>query len=151
MVRKIISGGQTGADRGGLESAKELGISTGGYCPKGFLTENGPDLKLNDFGLIEMDTTDYKARTIKNIEVSDGTVIFCSTGNKDEILFGGSKITLSMAKKLGKPVIVNPDESSFKTWLVENNIQTLNVAGNRESVNPGIQNKVKEFLMKVLK
>jgi hypothetical protein len=148
LIKKIISGGQTGADRGGLEAVKENGITTGGYCPKGWLTENGPDVTLKEFGLIEMDTADYKKRTIKNIETSDGTVIFGAVGKRGGILSGGSKLTLSTAKKLKKPVIVNPDEITFKSWLAENNIQILNVAGNRESVNPGLEKKVKNYLLR---
>ena len=32
-ITRIISGGQTGADRAGLAAAYELGIETGGHCP----------------------------------------------------------------------------------------------------------------------
>ena len=67
-----------------MEAARELNISSGGFCPKGFLTEYGTDLSLRDFGLIEMDSTDYGKRTIKNIEISDGTVIFTQL-EKEEI------------------------------------------------------------------
>lgn len=40
-VRKIISGGQTGVDRGALEAAIALGILHGGYCPRGRRAEDG--------------------------------------------------------------------------------------------------------------
>lgn len=54
MLTKIISGGQTGADEGGLEGARLLGIPTGGTAPKGYRTENGPNLTLRDtYGLVE--------------------------------------------------------------------------------------------------
>ncbi|HEY5122242.1 MAG TPA: putative molybdenum carrier protein, partial [Ignavibacteria bacterium] len=132
MIKKIISGGQTGADRGGLEGARALGIETGGYCPKGYLTENGLDLTLKDFGLIEINSKDYRERTIKNIEISDGTVIFDNVNEKGKLKSPGSVLTLNTAIKISKPVVVNPDELTFKTWLIENNIHVLNVAGNRE-------------------
>ena len=48
MIKKIISGGQTGADQIGLEVALSLGIPTGGTAPKGFITETGPNYKLRD-------------------------------------------------------------------------------------------------------
>lgn len=146
----IISGGQTGADRGGLEAAKELGLPTGGYCPKGYLTEDGPDLMLKEFGLIELKSKSYKSRTVKNIKVSDGTVIFVDVDSSGKLKSKGSLLTFNTAVKLNKPVLVNPDEAKFKTWLTDNNIQVLNVAGNRESVNPGISNIVKSFLLKSL-
>ncbi len=44
MVRKIISGGQTGADRGGLLAGEALKIETGGTAPPIFMTELGPCL-----------------------------------------------------------------------------------------------------------
>jgi len=40
-LEMVISGGQTGADRGGLIAAKELGIPTGGTAPLGYKTEAG--------------------------------------------------------------------------------------------------------------
>ncbi|MVM32295.1 hypothetical protein GO755_19770 [Spirosoma sp. HMF4905] len=53
QVNKVVSGGQTGLDQMGLEVAKVLGIHIGGISPKGYLTENGPDAVLRDFGLAE--------------------------------------------------------------------------------------------------
>ncbi|HEY5122175.1 MAG TPA: putative molybdenum carrier protein [Ignavibacteria bacterium] len=151
MIKKIISGGQTGADRGGLEAAKALGIETGGYCPNGFLTKNGPDLTLKEFGLIELDTPDYKKRTIKNVEICTGVVIFGTTNKKGKLNSRGSILTFNTAKKLYRPVIVNPTEEEFLEWIKYYKMRILNIAGNRESENPGIQNYVKDFLIRTLK
>lgn len=63
LVEKIISGGQTGADRGGLEAARTLGIPTGGTAPRGYLTETGPDESLREFGLTESKSSAYVVRT----------------------------------------------------------------------------------------
>ena len=41
MVKKIVSGGQKGADQAALDIAIKLKISHGGWIPKGWLTENG--------------------------------------------------------------------------------------------------------------
>jgi len=41
MIKKIISGGQTGADRAALDMAIKLNIPHGGWCPKGHLAEDG--------------------------------------------------------------------------------------------------------------
>lgn len=150
MLKKIISGGQSGADRGGLEAAKKLGIPTGGYCPKGWLTENGPDYSLKEFGLKEMETAVYDKRTIKNVTESDGTIIFCNLDSKGRIKSHGSALTHRATLELKKPVLINPDMEKFSEWLKINKIKILNIAGSRESEAPGIQKKVKDFLVQSL-
>ena len=73
-IRKIISGGQTGADQAGLDVAIKHDIPHGGAIPKGRMTEDGVlDPKYN---LEEMTTKSYPKRTEKNVLDSDGTVIF---------------------------------------------------------------------------
>jgi hypothetical protein len=99
MVRKIISGGQTGADRAGLDFAIHAGLEHGGYVPKGRKAEDG---RIDErYNLIELSTSSYPARTRKNIEESDGTVIF----RLERRLSGGTKLTRELADKLGKPVL----------------------------------------------
>lgn len=84
-ISKIVSGGQTGADRGGLDAAIELGIPHGGWCPKGRKSEDGviPEKYL----LKEMSSADYLKRTEQNVVDSDATVIFTygqpTGGSKD--------------------------------------------------------------------
>ena len=74
MLRKIISGGQTGADRAGLDFAIETALEHGGYVPKDPKAEDG---RIDDrYNLVELTTSSYPARTRRNIEESDGTVIF---------------------------------------------------------------------------
>jgi hypothetical protein len=74
MLRKVISGGQTGADRAGLDFAIETGLEHGGYVPRGRKAEDG---RIDDrYNLFELSTSSYPARTRRNIEESDGTVIF---------------------------------------------------------------------------
>ena len=150
MIKKIISGGQTGADRAGLEAALILNILTGGYCPKGYMTEKGKDTSLKQFRLKEMDTFKYEERTIKNVLSSDGTVIFCKLDSKKRIIGDGTQLTYAIALNNNKPVIINPAKRKFLNWLVNNKIEVLNVAGNRESQNPGIFEKTKSFLVKAL-
>ena len=75
IIEKVISGGQTGADRAGLIAAKKCGIQTGGYIPKGFKTELGSEPNLaNEFGLVEFGIT-YPVRTLANVEQADATWI----------------------------------------------------------------------------
>lgn len=147
MITLIISRGQTGADKGGLQAARILGIPTAGFCPAGYMTENGQDLSLKEFSLTETYSDDYKSRAIKNIDISDGSVIFSITNINGEIIGGGSNLTFKMCKELNKPVIVNPSREEFIKWIKDKNIKKLNVAGNRESQNIGLQSYVKHFLV----
>jgi Circularly permutated YpsA SLOG family len=74
MLRKIISGGQSGADRAGLDFAIATGLEHGGYVPRGRKAGDG---RIADrYNLVELTTSSYPARTRRNIEESDGTVIF---------------------------------------------------------------------------
>lgn len=153
MITLLISGGQTGADQGGLRAAKKLGIKTSGTAPKHYTTEVGPAPWLfTEFKLFEDDNEyDYAPRTRKNVEDSDATVIF---GKRSR----GSNLTERLCKELGKPMlwIQYPDErvqmaeTKFRLWLARTNPTILNVAGNRESVSPGIGRAVELFLTRAL-
>jgi predicted Rossmann fold nucleotide-binding protein DprA/Smf involved in DNA uptake len=137
MIEKIISGGQTGVDRAALDVALKLGISCGGWCPKGRKAEDGViDSK---YPLQEMESEAYDARTKQNILDSDGTLILTF----GELMTGGTKLTFDLAPKLGKPAFTidmskNVYTKDFHSWIKENDIRTLNVGGPRESSQPGI-------------
>lgn len=132
-LRKIISGGQVGADAGALDGARENGLPTGGWAPRGWRTGAGPRPELAEFGLIEHFRPEYKYRTEKNIEESDGTLIIASDLNSP-----GSALTVSTCSRLGKPFYcARPSNAREKvslivTWLQEYDIEILNVAGNRD-------------------
>jgi hypothetical protein len=156
MLKKIVSGGQTGSDRAGLIAAKNYGLETGGYIPKGFKTENGSEPQLgSEFGLMEFGIS-YPPRTLANIKYADATLIFYYTP-----LEKGSLLTKKYCEDLKKPyLLVCMDNYCRNTYgfmmqeiicfLDKNNVSILNVAGNRESKAPGIQNSVQELLEKVL-
>lgn len=145
-LTKIISGGQTGADQGGLTFAFIVGIPTGGTAPKGFRTEKGfeNDLLFAKFHLKESKYREYPPRTRENVQNADGTVIF------SEVPSRGSELTHHICVSEKKPYIVNPDRWEFVQWLTRNNIKVLNVAGNRESVSPGIEKRVIAFLTQTI-
>ena len=143
QIERVISGGQTGADQSGLLAARKFGIKTGGTAPPRFMTEDGPrGLLLRGFGLVEgePDPKTYPGRTKRNVLDSDGTVIFCN------VFSPGSLLTRRLCIKYTKPVIVNPSSMELVNWIKEKNIKILNVAGNRESKNPGIGVTVKAIL-----
>ncbi len=150
MLKKIISGGQTGADRAALDVAIELGIPHGGWIPKGRKTEDGP---LPDkYHLKEMPTTNYPKRTEQNIIDSDGTLII-SHGT----LTGGSKLTMALAGKHNRPWLhIDLDikrgfvaANEIKSWIQLDGIQVLNVAGSRASKDPDIHDDVERLLKAV--
>lgn len=154
VIIKIISGGQTGADQGGLEAGKALGLKTGGTAPMDWKTEKGPMKEfLSNYGLVEAGVPGYPFRTKMNVLNSDGTIIFGNIAGSP-----GSGLTLSLCRRLSKPVLTlhledHPETDSylFLEWMGKHNIRTLNVAGNRESKNCGIQERVKEFLVQALR
>lgn len=147
VITKIISGGQTGADQGGLVAARRLGLQTGGYAPKGYRTEAGPALWLAGWGLTEATSSNYKDRTGYNIRSSDATLIL-------GIKSAGSTYTQWFCHVFEYPCLwlvpEMTDMNRLQDWLKGNRVRTLNVADNRESVNPGINARTQEFLMQAL-
>ena len=152
QVLKIISGGQTGADQGGLAAGFHLKLETGGWMPKGFRTDTGPFKHAQLLGMREHSSYSYPPRTKLNVRESDGTLLF---GNLNS---PGTKLTKSTCVyekrpffevhwQSGKPL---PSVSRFRYWLAEEEIQVLNVAGNRESKMPGIAKAVFDFLVLAL-
>jgi hypothetical protein len=141
---EVISGGQTGADRAGLEVAKRLGYETGGTAPRGYKTSRGPDPTLKEFGVIEHASDRYPPRTVKNVRDADGTVWF---GNEET---PGGKLTIGVARRMTKPLLINPTARDLHAWIIENDIKVLNVAGDRETNSPGIHARVEETLSQAL-
>jgi hypothetical protein len=143
-VQKIISGGQTGADQAGWFAAEELGIVTGGHMPKGYKVEGGTDAALGArFKATEHESADWVPRNYQNNLDADGTVWFGSEGP-------GKGATRREARNAGTPWLENPSKARFLEWLEENNVQVLNVAGNRASKNPELFETVKAFLTDAL-
>lgn len=151
MLKKIVSGGQTGADEGGLIAAKKAGFETGGFIPKGFITEYGPNPDLGRiYGLVETTSSSYVPRTYANAKLGDGTIRFAT-----DFQSRGEIVTLDGIEKYKKPYIDvhvnNPRPiGDVVNWIKDNNIEVLNVAGNRESTSPGLCDFVTYYLEKVI-
>lgn len=145
---RIISGGQTGADLGGLVAARRLGIKTGGVAAAGYRTEKGPQVQtLKSFGLTE--AGDYRQRTRDNILASNAVLIFAPRPDSP-----GTLLTRALCDEVGRPsclvLKLEPDEVDFVRFFL--NFSTpavLNIAGNRESVAPGLTRAVADFLVDV--
>ena len=145
---KIVSGGQTGVDRGALDAAIALGIVHGGWCSRGRLAEDGriPDR----YRLRETDSPDYPVRTEQNVIDSDATLILCRGCPR-----GGTELTLRLAKQHRRPCLVvdfdeRADAEEVRRWLADHRVETLNLAGPRESQSPGIGARATAFLEEVL-
>jgi hypothetical protein len=156
-LAKIISGGQTGVDEGALSAAAKLDLATGGWMPRGFRTEEGVNPALaRRYGLREHESSEWLPRTEKNVELADATLIL---GKLDS---PGCRATLRYCREYRRPVYTiywTPEldhcrlfaAPPFVLWLRLAGIRTLNVAGNRESSQPGIKNVSERFLYLALK
>lgn len=154
-LRLIISGAQTGADRGALDAAIETGIPHAGWCPRGRKAEDGriPDV----YNVSETASSAYPARTRKNVSDADATLVF-TVGD----LTRGSQLTVNTARSMRRPYLhidlTDGDEQSvykIVRWIEISNglepIDSLNVAGSRESRFPGIGERVKRIMVQALK
>ncbi|MEN8117604.1 MAG: putative molybdenum carrier protein [Bacteroidota bacterium] len=127
--QKIISGGQTGVDRGALDACLEDNFDCGGWCPNGRLAEDGKIPE--NYPLKEMKEKDYSFRTRQNVIDSDGTLIIAPAN-----LTGGTILTRQYTTEQKKPLLIissEQDIQSITKWLTTNNIKTINVAGPRLS------------------
>jgi hypothetical protein len=152
VLEKIISGGQTGGDQGGLFAGRDLGIPTGGTAPAGWRTQAGSASWLASFGLVEHASNLYPPRTEDNVRNADGTIVFGDPNSPGctltrNLCIRHGKQFLIVLWKTGDPV---PKPDTFRAWLRNNAIRTLNVAGNREESQPGIRKAVRDFLVNAL-
>jgi hypothetical protein len=152
MIEKIVSGGQTGADRAGLDVAIRHGLPHGGWCPKGRKAEDGPIG--GQYLLTETPSSSYLQRTEWNVRDSDATVIFTISSQ----LSGGSKRTAEFAAKHHKPWIHLAREAAtidgpapiLQRFVQEKGVQVLNIAGTRGSKEPDVWRFAYETLEKAL-
>jgi len=143
IVRLIVRAGQ---DIPSHSNRGELVVQ----CVEGFLTGDGPRPEFADrYGAAEMPTDSDLARTEQNVRDSEATLWFGETTTD------GAQATVGACQRLGKPCLPVYPSAGFTpahvvTWIAENRIRTLNVAGNRETDEPGIGDRVQRFLGEVL-
>ena len=145
---KIISGGQTGADRAALDWALAAGVDCAGWCPKGRRAEDG--VIPPAYPLTETPLSDYAQRTEWNVRDSDATIVFSLASR----LTGGSRLTRELAARYGKPFLhLHPALASghlLLEFLERHRIQVLNVAGPRASGEAEVGGYVRRILDEVL-
>jgi hypothetical protein len=152
LPRRIVCGGQTGADRGALDAALELRVDVGGWIPEGRWTEAGP-LPTRYPGFRETDSAEPSLRTELNVRDSDATLIVSHGAPA-----GGSRLALETARRLSRPVLhldldalaEDAAAATLSRWLADTQPQTLNVAGPRQSEDPRIYEATRRVLLRVL-
>ncbi|PWU11010.1 MAG: hypothetical protein C5B50_24340 [Verrucomicrobia bacterium] len=150
-MTKIVSGGQTGADRAALDFAIAHGLPHGGWCPTGRVAEDGPIVL--KYQLMETPSTDSAQRTEWNVRDSDGTVIFSISPE----LRGGSELTAKFAGAYLKPCLHLSLEAHgdaapelLRAFLNKHQLRVLNVAGSRLSEERGIELFTRQTLLAAL-
>lgn len=153
-IARIRSGGQTGADRGALDAARELGVPICGWCPPGGLAEDFPEppgLLAAYPELTEGASEGYAERTAWNVRDSHATLIVAPAGLKPS---SGTVLTARRARQMGRPCLVISDSSQVPEvvrWLDGLGSElTLNVAGPRESQTPGTYAITREVIRQLL-
>jgi hypothetical protein len=156
ILKKVISGGQNGADIAGVIAAKKYGLLTGGTMPKDFRTLDGlMPYYAKLYGMVEDGSSSYRPRTIKNVFDADGTIRFATDFESSD-----EKLTWAAIVRYRRPwrdvYVGNPrlpwspaSISLIVNWIVDKRISTLNVAGNSEQTSPGIGKFVEAFMLEL--
>jgi hypothetical protein len=152
VIRELWSGGQTGVDRAALDAARELGLPTGGWVPRGRLAEDGA-IPASYEGLRETPAADFAERTTRNVRDCDATLIV-----HRGVLTGGSAFTRDEAIRLGKPWLsldldrLAPGDAveAARSWLAGVTGTRLNVAGPRASSDPTLYGRARALLATLL-
>jgi len=148
---KIISGGQTGVDRGALQAALDRQVNCGGWCPADRKAEDGRIPA--HFPVIELADAGYAQRTERNVLDSDATVLI-HFGN----ISGGSRLTLFCCREANRPSL-EIDASEIDTaeavqrmlaFVGEHQVACLNIAGPRESGAPGAAKIARQIVGELL-
>ena len=153
-LRKVISGGQIGADIAGLRAAKAVGLETGGMCPAGWKTKRGSDPSLAEFNVECHASAAYPPRTEWNVAHSDGTIRLAWN-----FMSPGERCTLRFIKQYDTPHIdiridwdgrdiptIDADPMNAAKWIQQEGIEVLNIAGNADEE---IERTVQVFLFQV--
>jgi hypothetical protein len=152
VLERVISGGQTGADRAALMAARAAGLATGARMPRGFLAHDGPRPEFAAlYGMMETVSRHYPSRTGRNVREADATLCFATNWESP-----GELLTHRFCLQYDKPYLdVTPHGDSSPTevasWIIQGGFRVLNVAGNAESTSPGIEEYVSEFLENVFR
>lgn len=160
----VVSGCQSGVDRAALDAALSLGLSIGGWAPKGWGSEDGPiDRKYRydqesgeglreDRGPVSSLAHAYSRRTYLNVSESDATVIITRRP-----MSGGTKRAYEICQDERRPclliktVLWKPGRAGdVVDWLRGKSATRVNFAGPRESKEEGIYDEAYGIVRAIL-
>ena len=150
---KIVSGGQTGVDRGALLGAMEAGVPAGGWCPAGRKAEDGSIPAI--FPVQSLEDAGYSLRTFRNVLDSDATLVLYSKS-----AVGGTLLTINACRALNRPMLLIDANAvdlgqaiaTLSSFLSQRPQETvLNVAGPRRSEWPQGEDFAKNLLLGALR
>lgn len=127
---EVHSGGQYGADIAGLAAARDMGIKTGGWAPKGWKTRYGPRPELCKLGLIEHTSSRYQPRTYANVRDTQATIILAYDFNSPGTICTKKAINFYNKPSFDCDLNDLPFLFDVVEWIDKNKIEVLNVAGN---------------------
>lgn len=156
-LRKVISGMQTGVDIAALDAAINNGYEVSGYMPSGYRTLDGKRPEYKDkYNARVTKNWGYKTRTWLNIKNTSATARIASDFNS-----AGERCTLNGIREYQKPhfdvhVKLSPLKYSFEPkdmalWIMDNEFETLNCAGNSEQTSPGIYKAAYDYFNEVFR
>ena len=139
MLKKIISGGQTGVERAALDAAIKLDIPHDGWTYKGRKTEEG--VLPEQYNVKEIENPSYFERLENNIVDSDGTVIL--TFGQVPIV---NRAITDLANKHKKPYLHidliectrNHAIASVRKWMIGYEIETVYFTGSKPHAAPNV-------------
>jgi hypothetical protein len=143
MFKKIISGGQPGAEKAALDAALKLGVPHSGWAYKGRKTEEGhlPE----QYKVKETIDKSFSSRIEKNVLDAAGVVIF-SYGK----LIIGLKMVEELASKHKRPCLhVDLNESprniaaaTIRAWMTKNETEVVYFTGQKPVEDSDIYSEV---------
>lgn len=135
-LQRIVSGGQTGADRAALDAAIACGVEYGGWCAKGGRAEDfrtPPGLLLLYPFLKDTHSSAASLRAEWNVRDSDATLILSLAKPAPS---SESGLALRLAKEMGRPHLVLTQQCPIemaRDFLEQTQGEVLNVSGPSES------------------
>jgi Circularly permutated YpsA SLOG family len=150
-LARVLTGGQTGVDRAATDVAIARGIAHGGWVPRGGWAEDfpvPPGVLAAYAGFTETESDDPAVRTIRNVDDADA-VLVVTLGRATS---PGTRLAVARAAEQGKRLVeIDLDGpgavgqlAAFLGSLGDGCV--LNVAGPRESEQPGIYAAVRTLL-----
>lgn len=112
----IVTGGQSGVDRGAHLGALSMGWTVDGYVPHDCRDENGPipDTIVNDLRVCPM--RGLYTRTLRNVDMSDAVICVVPDSTKP-YHSPGTTTTMRYARRISKPRAVVTGTTGWRTAI----------------------------------